>query len=135
MIERTFSFIKADAVERGLVDEITNRIENAGLKIIKQKRVIFDKEKLETIYRDHLEKEFFPKHAQILLSGESIVMLIEGEDAISRMRKLVGATDPKKAERGTIRGDLAPDIFHNVIHAADSKESFEREAILFFPKQ
>ena len=134
MIEHTFSFIKADAVERELVDEIIKRIENAGLKIIEQKRVMLDKEKLETIYREHLEKDFFPEHARILLSGESVVMLIEGEDAISRMRKLVGATDPKKAERGTIRGDLAPDVFHNVIHAADSRESFERESALFFPK-
>ncbi len=133
MTERTLVIIKPDGVERGLADEIIGRIEGAGLKAVEKRWEPLDRAKLEKMYHEHLEKDYFEEHAAVLLSGDSVVMLVEGDGAISRMRQLVGATDPAKAEKGTIRGDLAPDIYHNVIHAADSPESFEREAQLFFP--
>ena len=135
MTEHTLVIIKPDGVERGLVDEIVSRIEGAGLSVVEKRREPLDRAKLEKIYSAHLEKDYFEEHAAVLLSGDSVVMLVEGNGAIARMRQLIGATDPAKAEKGTIRGDLAPDVYHNVIHAADSPESFEREAQLFFPKQ
>ncbi len=132
MTERTFTMIKPDAVERGLVDEVVSRIKGTGLKIVVMHREKLDRPKAEELYSVHRGKDFFEKLVEHVLSGEVVVMLVEGDRAVVRMRELIGATDPAKAEKGTIRGDLATDITHNVIHAADSPESFEREARIFF---
>jgi nucleoside-diphosphate kinase len=132
LTERTFTMIKPDAVERGLVDEVIDRIKGTGLKIVAMHREKLDRAKAEELYSVHRGKDFFEKLVEHVLSGEVVVMLVEGDRAVVRMRELIGATDPTKAEKGTIRGDLATDITHNVIHAADSPESFEREAQIFF---
>jgi nucleoside-diphosphate kinase len=132
LTERTFTMIKPDAVERGLVDEVIDRIKGTGLKIVAMHRGKLDRAKAEELYSVHRGKDFFEKLVAHVLSGEVVVMLVEGDRAVVRMRELIGATDPTKAEKGTIRGDLATDITHNVIHAADSPESFEREAQIFF---
>jgi len=135
LTERTFAMIKPDAVERGLVDEVIDRIKGTGLKIVAMRREKLDRSKAEELYSVHRGKDFFEKLVEHVLSGEVVPMLVEGDRAVVRMRELIGATDPTKAEKGTIRGDLATDITHNVIHAADSPESFEREARIFFPKE
>lgn len=132
MTERTFVMVKPDGVERGLVDEVINRIKGAGLKIVAMRRERLDRAKAEELYSVHLGKDFFERLVEHVLSGEVAPMLVEGDRAIVRMRELIGATNPANAEKGTIRGDLATDITHNVIHAADSPESFEREAQIFF---
>jgi len=135
LTERTFTMIKPDGVERGLVDEVIDRIKGTGLKIVAMRREKLDRPKAEELYSVHRGKDFFEKLVEHVLSGEVVVMLVEGDRAVIRMRELIGATDPAKAEKGTIRGDLATDITHNVVHAADSPESFEREAQIFFPKE
>ena len=132
MRERTFVMVKPDGVAKGLTDEIVARIERAGLKIVSMSRMRLDRGLAEELYSVHLGKDFFERLVEHVLSGEVVVMLVEGERAILRMRELMGATDPAKAAKGTIRGDFGSSITENVIHAADSAESAGRELPLFF---
>ena len=134
MRERTFVMLKPDGVAKGLSDEIVSRIERAGLKIVSMRRMRLDRGLAEELYSVHQGEDFFERLVEHVLSGEVVVMLVEGERAIARMRELSGATDPTKAAKGTIRSDFGSSITENVIHAADSAESAEREMLIFFGK-
>lgn len=130
--ERTFVMVKPDGVRKGLIDEIVGRIRRTGMRITSMRRMKFDRGLAEELYSVHKGKPFFDKLVEHVLSGEVVVMVIEGERAIARMRELIGATDPAKAAKGTIRGDFASSITENIVHAADSSESAEREIPIFF---
>ncbi|MGQ9788061.1 MAG: nucleoside-diphosphate kinase [Candidatus Hadarchaeaceae archaeon] len=132
MKERTFVMIKPDGVRGLLIDEIASRIKKAGLNIAAQRRLILNRCLAEKLYSVHEGKPFFQKLVDHVLSGEVVVMIVEGEQAVSKMRELIGATDPAKAAKGTIRGDFATSVTENIIHAADSLESARREISLFF---
>jgi len=134
MIERTFVMIKPDGVAKGLTDEIIGRIKRAGLRVVSVKRINMDRASAERLYAVHRGKAFFERLVGHVLSGPVVVMLVEGENAIARMRELIGATDPAKAAKGTIRGDFGSSITENVIHAADSLESAKYEMPIFFPE-
>jgi nucleoside-diphosphate kinase len=133
MNERTFVMVKPDGVKKGLTEEIVGMIERAGLRIVSMRQVNMDRAKAERLYVVHRGKDFFERLVGHVLSGPVVVMLVEGDRAISRMRELVGATDPAKAVKGTIRGDYGSSITENVIHAADSTKSAEHEMPIFFP--
>jgi len=124
--------VKPDGVAKGLTDEIVARIKRAGLKIVSKRRMRLNRAFAEKLYSVHRGKDFFGHLVEHVLSGEVVVMLVEGEKAITRMRELTGATDPAKAAKGTIRGDFGSSITENIIHAADSAESAEREMRIFF---
>jgi len=130
--ERTFVMVKPDGVARGLTDEIVRRIRQVGLKVISMRRFRMDRKTAERLYEVHRGREFFERLVAHVLSGEVVVMMVEGERAVARMRELVGATDPAKAAKGTIRGDFGSGITENIIHAADSTENAKRELALFF---
>jgi len=132
LIEQTFVMVKPDGVRKGLVDEIVARIQRAGLKVASARRMKFDRELAERLYSVHRGKPFFENLVTHVLSGEVVVMTVEGDQAISKMRELIGATDPSKAAKGTIRGDFASSITENIIHAADSPENARREISIFF---
>ena len=132
MNQQTFVMIKPDGVRKELVEEIVARIGLAGLKIISTRRLKFNRELAERLYSVHEGKPFFTALVDHVLSGEVMVMKVEGEQSITRVRELIGSTDPVKAAKGTIRGDFASSITNNVIHAADSPENAEREIKLFF---
>lgn len=124
--------IKPDGVKKNLTDEIISRIERSGLRIISKRRMRINRRTAERLYAVHREKEFFEQLVGHVLSGPVVVMLVEGERAISVMRGLIGATDPARAAPGTIRGDFGTSITENVVHATDSLESSEYEIGLFF---
>jgi len=130
--ERTFVMIKPDAVERKLVGEIVSRFERKGLRIVAMKMVSMSRQQAEELYSPHREKPFFKDLVNFATRGPVIVMVLEGDSAIDVVRLMVGSTDARKAAPGTIRGDFALDIQENVVHASDSKESFEREHKIFF---
>lgn len=132
MNERTFVMIKPDGVKRGLVGEIVRRITSAGLKITSMRQLSLDRALAEKLYAVHEGKEFFDRLVEHVLSEQVVVMLVEGERAVARMRELIGATDPAKATKGTIRGDFGTSITQNIIHAADSAKSASYEIPLFF---
>jgi nucleoside-diphosphate kinase len=124
--------IKPDGVKKNLTDEIIARIERAGLRVVSKRQMRLNRATAEKLYAVHRGKEFFERLVEHVLSGPVVVMLVEGDRAIARMRELVGATDPARAAPGTIRGDFGSSITQNIIHAADSPESAEYEIPLFF---
>lgn len=124
--------LKPDAVLRRLTGEILSRFEERGLKITAAKLLVMEKDLAETHYAEHSEKPFFKDLVEYITSGPVLALVIEGEDCISLIRKMVGATNPKEADLGTIRGDYAIDTGRNIIHASDSTESANREISLFF---
>ena len=124
--------IKPDGVFRGLTEEIIRRIEQSGLRVVEKKKTRLSREEAEKLYEVHRGKEFFQRLIDFTISGEVVLMKVEGENAVARMRELVGPIDPSKAPKGTIRGDFGTTITQNVIHAADSPESAKRELSLFF---
>lgn len=132
MNERTFVMVKPDGVVKGLTDEIITRIRQTGLKLVSMRQLKMDRATAKKLYAVHIGKEFFERLVEHVLSGEVVVMLVEGERAIARMREVIGVTDPTKAAKGTIRGDFGESVTVNVIHAADSAENAERELALFF---
>ena len=131
-VERTFVMLKPSCVERGLIGEVISRFERKGLKIIQLKVEKLSKEKAEKLYEVHRGKPFYQNLINTVAGKTVVLMVLEGRRAISVVRKLVGATDPAEAEAGTIRGDLAIEITDNLIHAADSRESYQREHKIFF---
>ncbi|GBE55280.1 MAG TPA: nucleoside-diphosphate kinase [Euryarchaeota archaeon] len=131
-MERTFVMVKPDAVARSLTGEIISRIENKGLKIVALKMIKISEEVAKKHYEEHREKPFFSSMVSYMTSGPVVVLVVEGVGVVKVVRKLVGATDPKEADSGTIRGDFAIDIGRNVIHASDSTVSAEREIGLYF---
>jgi len=135
-IERTFSIIKPDAVGRNLIGEIYHRFENAGLRIIAAKMVHLSREEAEGFYAEHQGKPFFESLVRFMTSGPIMVQVLEGEDAIRRHRELIGSTDPRKAQAGTVRADYAISMDQNAVHGADCQASAEREIAYFFtPEQ
>jgi len=126
--------IKPDGVQRGLVGEIISRFENKGLKLVAAKFENMPESRLNEHYSEHLEKPFFPSLKEYIMSGPCLLMVWEGHEVSGIIRTLVGATNPAEAAPGTIRGDLGLDIGRNVIHAADSPGSAEREIGIHFGK-
>ncbi|EJL6394675.1 nucleoside-diphosphate kinase [Vibrio navarrensis] len=133
-LERTFSIIKPDAVERNLIGEIYHRIEKAGLRIIAAKMVQLDDEQASGFYAEHEGKAFFQPLKEFMTSGPIMVQVLEGENAIARYRELMGKTNPEEAACGTIRADYALSMRHNSVHGSDSPASAEREIAFFFPE-
>jgi len=132
MKERTLVIIKPDAVERNLIGEIISHFEKNGLRVIAMKMVKLSKEEAEGFYQVHRGKPFFESLTDFMSSGACVSMVIEGEDAINKVRKIMGATDPQKAEEGTIRKKYGLNIERNSVHGSDSKESAEFEIGYFF---
>ncbi|MBO7719146.1 MAG: nucleoside-diphosphate kinase [Methanosphaera sp.] len=132
MKQRTFAMLKPDAVKRRLTGKILSRFEERGLKVIAAKTLMISEELAKTHYGEHSEKPFFADLVSYITSGPVFAMVLEGDDVIAQVRKMVGATNPKEADVGTIRGDYAIDLGRNVVHASDSEKSAEREIKLFF---
>ena len=132
MIQKSFVMMKPDAVQRRLMGRILARFEDKGLQIVAFKLIQIDEDLAKTHYGEHAEKPFFPSLVEYITSSPSLAMVIEGEEAITTIRKLVGATNPLEADLGTIRGDYGMDTGRNIIHASDSPASAEREIGLFF---
>ena len=134
MIERTLSIVKPDAVERNLENKIKSFFEGKNLKILKNKKVQITKEEATEFYKIHQTKPFYQDLCNYLSSGPIVVMVLEGEDAISKNRLLMGATDPLKAEKGTLRKMYGLSIDKNSVHGSDSTESAKTEIKFFFEK-
>jgi nucleoside-diphosphate kinase len=132
-IERTLSIIKPDAVAKNVIGQIYARFEAAGLKIIAARMIQLSRAEAEGFYAVHRERPFFKDLVDFMISGPVIVQALEGENAIAKHRDLMGATDPKKAEKGTIRADFADSIDANAVHGSDAKETAQVEISYFFP--
>jgi nucleoside-diphosphate kinase len=132
MKERTLSIIKPDGVSRNLIGEVVRRVEDQGLKITAMKMILLSKEQAKGFYSVHKDKPFYESVTNFMSSGPCVVMILEGEDAIKKYRKLMGATNYKDAEEGTIRREFATDIEKNVVHGSDSKETADFEIGYFF---
>ncbi|OGB93394.1 MAG: nucleoside-diphosphate kinase [candidate division NC10 bacterium RIFCSPLOWO2_12_FULL_66_18] len=131
-MQRTLVMVKPDAVRRKQVGEVIRRFEAAGLTIRALKMVSLERRDAEGFYQVHRERPFFVSLTQFMSSGPTVAMVLEGPEAIARVRQLMGATDPAKAEPGTIRRDLATSIEQNVVHGSDSPESAAYEIPYFF---
>ena len=133
-LEQTLSIIKPDAVERNLESKIKNFFEKNNLKILKTKKVKITKEEASEFYKIHQTKPFYTDLCNYLSSGPIVVMILEGEGAISKNRQLMGATDPSKAEEGTLRKMYGVSIDKNSVHGSDSSENAKIEIDFFFKK-
>ncbi len=131
-IERTYAMVKPDGVKRGLVGEVVKRLEQKGFTVVGMKLMQISQETAETHYGEHEGKPFFEDLVSFITSGPVVAMVVEGENAISEWRKMMGATNPKDAELGTIRGDYATTIDENVVHGSDAPATAEREIGIFF---
>lgn len=131
-MEKTYLMVKPDGVQRGLCGEILSRFERRGLKIVAMKMMTIPKETAETHYAEHRERPFFPSLISYITSGPVLAMVLEGENAVSVCRRMMGKTNPAEADPGTIRGDYALVTGMNIIHGSDSVESAEREISIFF---
>ncbi len=132
-VERTLSIIKPDAVAKNVIGQIYSRFEQAGLKIIAARMTHLSRMEAETFYEVHRGRPFFNDLVEFMTSGPVMVQVLEGENAISKNRELMGATDPKKAEKGTIRADFAENIDANAVHGSDAAETATVEIACFFP--
>ncbi len=132
MMKTTFLMVKPDGVQRGLVGDVMKRIEKRGLRIVAMKMMSLDEETAGEHYTEHKGKDFYEPLIDYITSGPVVAMAVKGDSAISLVRKMVGATDPQDANPGTIRGDYGIDIGRNIVHAADSPESADRELGIFF---
>ena len=130
--EHTFVMVKPDGVARGLVGEVISRLERKGLVLEQMRSLTIDEEMASQHYGEHAEKPFFGELISFITSGPVVATEWSGESAISVVRTLVGATDPKEAVPGTLRGDFGLEVTQNLVHASDSAESAERELALFF---
>jgi nucleoside-diphosphate kinase len=130
--ERTLSIIKPDATRRNLTGAINDRFEKAGLRIVAQKRLRLSRELAERFYAVHKERPFFASLVDFMISGPVVVQVLEGENAVARNREVMGATDPAKADPGTIRKDFAESIEANSAHGSDSPENAAQEIAFFF---
>jgi len=130
--ERTLSIIKPDATRRNLTGKINKRFEKAGLRIIAQKRIHLTRSQAEGFYAVHQERAFFNDLCEFMTSGPVVVQVLEGEDAISRNREIMGATNPANADEGTIRKDFAENVEANSVHGSDSPETAATEIAYFF---
>ncbi|MGP1276539.1 MAG: nucleoside-diphosphate kinase [Caulobacterales bacterium] len=131
-LQRTFSIIKPDATKRNLTGKINALIEDAGLRIIAQKRIHMTKAQAETFYGVHRERPFFNDLVSFMISGPVVVQVLEGEDAIAKYRTVMGATNPANADEGTIRKVFAESIEANSVHGSDAPETAAEEIAFFF---
>ncbi len=134
-MEQTLSIIKPDAVKKGVIGKIIDRFESNGLRIAAMKKLELSKKDAQNFYAVHKERPFFGELVEFMTSGPVVVMVLEGEDAVSKNRKLMGATNPKEAEKGTIRADFAESIDANAVHGSDSLENAKIEIDFFFAKR
>src|SRR5947209_5702544 len=132
MSEQSLFIVKPDGVERKLVGQILSRFEDKGLKIVKLRMFTFTKELAEEFYSDHKSKPFFGELVSFITSGRVVAAVIEGNNAIATTRLMIGSTKSYEASPGSIRGDYALGLTDNIIHASDSKESFEKEVAVVF---
>ena len=132
-IERTLSIIKPDAVAKNVIGQIYSRFEGAGLKIVAAQMKQLSREEAEGFYAAHKERGFFKDLVDFMVSGPVMIQALEGENAVLAHRDLMGATDPKKAEKGTIRADFADSIDANAVHGSDAAETAANEIAFFFP--
>jgi nucleoside-diphosphate kinase len=133
-MDRTLILVKPDAFDRGLTGEIIARFERKGLKIVALKKMDVQRELAERHYEEHVGKPFFGELVDFITSGPIVAMVLEGPEAVTAARQVIGATNPLEATTGSIRGDFAVEIGQNMVHGADSPASAEREAELFFPE-
>jgi nucleoside-diphosphate kinase len=131
-LERTFSIVKPDGVARNLIGEVYRRFEAAGLKIVASRLVHLSKAEAEGFYAVHKARPFFNDLVAYMISGPVVLQVLEGENAVLKNREIMGATDPKKADKGTIRADLAESIEANTVHGSDSVENAAIEIAYFF---
>ena len=132
-VERTLSIIKPDAVARNVIGRIYTRFEEAGLKIVAARMTWLSRAEAEGFYAVHRERSFFKDLVDFMISGPVVIQVLEGEDAIQKNRDLMGATDPRKAAKGTIRADFAQSIDANAVHGSDAPETAKGEVSFFFP--
>ena len=132
-VERTLSIIKPDAVAKNVIGKIYSRFETNGLKIIAARMIHLSRQEAEGFYAVHRERPFFKDLVEFMISGPVMVQVLQGEGAIAKNRDLMGATDPKKAEAGTIRADFADSIDANAVHGSDAAETAAVEIAYFFP--
>ena len=132
-VERTLSIIKPDAVKKNAIGRILARFEDAGLKVVAARMMHLSRAEAEKFYGVHRERPFFKDLVGFMISGPVLVQVLEGKDAIARNREIMGATDPKKAAKGTIRADFADSIDANAVHGSDSAENARTEVANFFP--
>lgn len=130
--EQTLSIIKPDAVKNHYIGDIISRFEDADLNIDAIKMTKLSKDQAERFYAEHKGKPFFSGLVEFMTSGPIVAMVLEGNDAIAKNRKIMGSTDPKKAEKNTIRADLAESVTRNAVHGSDSSEAAKREIMFFF---
>jgi nucleoside-diphosphate kinase len=132
-VERTFSIIKPDAVAKNAIGQILARFEAAGLKVVAARMMHLSRAQAEGFYAVHRERPFFKDLVDFMISGPVLVQVLQGENAILKNRELMGATDPKKAAKGTIRADFADSIDANAVHGSDAPETAKVEIAFFFP--
>jgi nucleoside-diphosphate kinase len=131
-IEQTFSIIKPDAVARNVIGEIVSRFENNGLQVVASKMLHLSKQQAEGFYAVHRERPFYNDLVSFMISGPVVVQVLEGENAISKNRELMGATNPAEADAGTIRADFATTVDENAVHGSDAPETAAEEIKFFF---
>lgn len=131
-MERTLSILKPDAVAKNIIGKIYQRFEDAGLRIVAAKMTQLSREQAEAFYAVHKERAFFNDLVSFMISGPVIIQVLEGENAVDKHRQIMGATDPKKAEAGSIRADFADSIDENAVHGSDSADNAATEIAFFF---
>lgn len=134
-LEQTLSIVKPDAVKDNHIGEILSRFEKAGLKVIAAKMMHLTLDQAKAFYAVHSHRPFFQELVSFMSSGPVLISVLQGEGAIAKNRQLMGATNPKEAEAGTIRADLAKSIDHNAVHGSDSAETAQEEVEFFFKAQ
>jgi len=134
-MERTLSIIKPDAVEKNVIGKILDRFESAGLRIVAMKKIQLSVEDAKEFYAVHKQRPFYDDLVKYMVSGPVVVSVLEGENAVAKNRELMGATNPKEAEPGTIRADFAESIDANAVHGSDSLENAQNEIAFFFAKR
>ena len=132
-VERTLSIIKPDAVKKNVIGEILARFERAGLRVVAARMMHLSRAQAEGFYAVHRQRPFFRDLVDFMTSGPVLVQVLEGDDAIAKNRELMGATDPKKAAKGTIRADFADSIDANAVHGSDGPDTARVEVAYFFP--
>jgi nucleoside-diphosphate kinase len=133
-MDRTLILVKPDAFERGLTGEVIARFERKGLRIVALKRMRMERDLAERHYAEHVEKPFFGDLVEFITSGPLVAMVLEGHEAVTAARQVIGATNPLEASAGSIRGDFALEVQTNLVHGSDSPDSAKREVGLFFPE-
>ncbi len=131
-IEQTLSIIKPDATKRNLIGKIISKLEDSGLRIVAQKRILLSKAQAEEFYKVHQERPFYNDLVKFMISGSVVVQVLEGENAVSKNREVMGATNPAEADDGTIRKEFALSLEANSVHGSDSLENAKNEISFFF---